>query len=129
MKRGRKGKRIFCHTSCPALVCQTTQKAVGVVTGPARQHPQALYLPDGGDGGREAKEVNGPRDQESEKMKMGNKNIGGKLCLADRDGFAEPVRGSNPPTALAQTCMQVSLQMHFPSLHPIFLLQMVNSDI
>lgn len=40
-----RGKENFYHTSCPALACQTTQKAVGVVL----LHPWALYLPDGGD--------------------------------------------------------------------------------
>lgn len=45
-----RGKENFYHTSCPALACQTTQKAVGVVTGRMLLHPWALYLPDGGGG-------------------------------------------------------------------------------
>lgn len=72
MKRGGED---FCHTSCLVLACQTTQKAVGVVTGRTLLHPQALHLPDGGFGGRGVK-----RNEADEKRAKENpaKDLSGK---------------------------------------------------
>lgn len=60
-EEGDRGKENFYHTSCPALACQTTQKAVRVVTVRMLLHPQALYLPDGGGGsdGRRRRKLKG----------------------------------------------------------------------